>query len=736
MLLGLPIFISIGLITIVQGYLLWSNVVAVFCLSMFLNLIQPDARRRWLMMPAVTAAALLVVKTLFLLFNHPSYYREMIVIFEALIAGVMGFIFLIVRDVTDERKPLADYSIEETIATIVAVIGLLAGLTDVEILHISVTGTLARLAIMTAAWFWGAGGATMIAVIAAILPSVVSVSLPRTLLIYAVSGILSGVFRSFGKIGIMLGFGLGSMALSFFALSVHDAIRGIWETGIAMMLFTLVPISFRNRIPYSLQLFLHGRSRPDDKWEDHVTQLTADRMTSLARVFDEISTTFADTEPAPDNEEGPNVGRVFQEISNSFCCRCALYQTCWEKEFYQTYRDFFTLFGLAETQGMISYDELPTTLRTRCIRPRELAVAVNGTLETARVSDYWEERIQESREILAEQMKGVSGVIKNLAREISLQTVVDWDLKEYLTEESVKQGLQLKEITPLIGEQGESYIKIKTDACIDRETCDIFLAPSVSRMLGANYEVSHRKCPHSGRGMCEFTLARRFNFKVDTGVAQLAKEDVSGDSFNIATLRDGREMIVLSDGMGVGRKAAQESKATVRLLEELFNTGYNQEVALKTVNAILLLRKQRESFSTVDLALINLYSGEVDFVKIGAGPTFLKRGSRVGLVTAESLPLGILEEVEVPAEKRVLLDGDLLIMATDGILDAGSSEENREQWLRMFLAETTERNPDRLAEMVVNAALGRSRGQPRDDMTVVCVRLENNTGKQNQSPGR
>ena len=59
-------------------------------------------------------------------------------------------------------------------------------------------------------------------------------------------------------------------------------------------------------------------------------------------------------------------------------------------------------------------------------------------------------------------------------------------------------------------------------------------------------------------------------------MSQLAKRDVSGDSFNVVTLKDGRELIVLSDGIGVGRKAARESKATVNLLEELFNTGFGR----------------------------------------------------------------------------------------------------------------------------------------------------------------
>ncbi len=288
-------------------------------------------------------------------------------------------------------------------------------------------------------------------------------------------------------------------------------------------------------------------------------------------------------------------------------------------------------------------------------------------------------------------------------------------------------GVPVKQVVPVIAGNNQVFIRVTAEACLDRETCDNLLAPGISALMDTRYEVSHRKCPRGNWGTCEFTLARAFNFRINTGVSQLAKRDVSGDSFNVVTLKDGRELIVLSDGMGVGRKAARESKATVNLLEELFNTGFGQEVAIKTVNSVLMLR-QRESFATVDLALIDLYSGEIESIKIGGVPSFLKRGGRVGIISSSNLPIGVVEDLDIPTERRAMLPGDMLVMVTDGVLDPGKLIDGRGLWLRDFLARTSEQDPHRLSEMIINKALALARGEPRDDMTVICARVDRNQG--------
>jgi stage II sporulation protein E len=541
--------------------------------------------------------------------------------------------------------------------------------------------------------------------------------------VYAFSGLLAGVFRSIGKIGVALGFVTASMILSVFMMGYDQTVMSMWETAVAAALFLMVPADIKERVPVE-SLGALGEKKNNSAGNAQLKELTAERMNNLARVFEEISMTFADAEPKSDDSEKNYLSNIFQTITGFFCQKCAIYKTCWESEFYQTYREFFNIISLAEMKGSLDYDDINADFRRRCIRPKELTTAINGVLESARTSEYWGNKLEQSRDLLSHQLKEVSSVIKNLAQEINFNSAVDSELKAKLERECREMGVPVREIVPIVTDNEYVFIKVVADACIDRETCDTLIGPSISTVMGTRYEVSHRKCPRSGRGTCEFTLARAFGFRVVTGVAQLSKTEVSGDSFNVATLKDGRELIVLSDGMGVGHRAAQESKATVNLLEEMFNTGFGQEIALKTINSVLLLRNQGESFATVDLALINLYSGDVDFIKIGGVPTFLKREKRVGIITAESLPIGIVDELDIATERRSLLPGDMLIMVSDGVLEPAKMVKEREQWLRKYLSGVQESDPHRLAEMIVNRALEMARGEPRDDMTVVCARLE------------
>ena len=60
------------------------------------------------------------------------------------------------------------------------------------------------------------------------------------------------------------------------------------------------------------------------------------------------------TETAEPRFESSGIGRVMQNISEVLCQGCSLYQTCWEREFYQTYRDFFNLVSLTEIKDSLS----------------------------------------------------------------------------------------------------------------------------------------------------------------------------------------------------------------------------------------------------------------------------------------------------------------------------------------------------------------------------------------------
>lgn len=211
----------------------------------------------------------------------------------------------------------------------------------------------------------------------------------------------------------------------------------------------------------------------------------------------------------------------------------------------------------------------------------------------------------------------------------------------------------------------------------------------------------------------------------EAGMAKMAKRGstVSGDSVVARELADGRLLVVLSDGMGAGTRAAVESKATVSLLERLLMSGFDRETAVRTVNSVLLLRTSEEMFATVDLLLVDLGSGRAEFIKIGAMPTFVRRGDAVSVVKSEALPIGILSQIHVECVERFLVGGDVLVMTTDGLFSGSRQGVNGEGWVSGFLAKYRSDNPKEIAEKLVQRCLGQQ-DEPDDDVTVIVLRLK------------
>jgi len=244
---------------------------------------------------------------------------------------------------------------------------------------------------------------------------------------------------------------------------------------------------------------------------------------------------------------------------------------------------------------------------------------------------------------------------------------------------------------------------------------------NVTRMLDRFVE----EAGSAGRALEE----RPAVYHVVSGMARLPRRGgaISGDSCIGTPLGGGRYLMALSDGMGVGQEAAAQSRQCVNLLHQLLEAGFSTEIAVNTVNSVLLLRSPDESFATVDLAQIDLTTGRTEFVKVGAAPSFIKRGSEVTVVKMSSVPVGIINQVEMEAEFRVLRPGDLVVMVSDGVWDVSQDELDKERWLLEHLQRETSTDPEEIAESV----LARARElapDATDDMTILVARLDLITG--------
>lgn len=248
--------------------------------------------------------------------------------------------------------------------------------------------------------------------------------------------------------------------------------------------------------------------------------------------------------------------------------------------------------------------------------------------------------------------------------------------------------------------------------------CDVRLTQAVSQAAGVSLRVRPTGvCPR--QGVCRLTLEEACRFEISEGSCSRSSEEGApcGDTLTTVHLPDGLYMAALADGMGHGDEAQRESRAAVELMEDFLLARFEPEAALHGVNDLLLSRGG-ECFSTMDLMLIDLAQGTLKAMKIGAVSSYVRRGRRVIEVGGDALPMGIVEKVKPSVTQMQLQDGDVLVLLSDGVVDAVDADAS---WLQAEIQAIDARAPEQSARRLIERAA--QVGRHRDDMTVCILRL-------------
>ena len=173
---------------------------------------------------------------------------------------------------------------------------------------------------------------------------------------------------------------------------------------------------------------------------------------------------------------------------------------------------------------------------------------------------------------------------------------------------------------------------------------------------------------------------------------------------------------MLSDGMGSGGRAAVDGAMASGLTARLIQAGFGPDSVLRMVNSALMVKSGDESLSTLDIMELDLFNGKAEFRKAGASPTLLCSMGRVSRIEKSSLPIGILRDIRAERSEDTLVDGDIILMCSDGVYSAGT------EWVEDILKEFDPKIGDlkRLVEDIAYAARSRQK-EHQDDITVIAV---------------
>lgn len=417
---------------------------------------------------------------------------------------------------------------------------------------------------------------------------------------------------------------------------------------------------------------------------------------------------------------------IIEHLTQKVCRQCNKATVCWESRLFYTYSAMCNLVESLQLDGTDTIGEGELELNRFCVKPGLVTDVLTRIIDIKRVDRVWQNILNESRSVIPEQIFSVSETLTKMSGEMLN------NIKFFCEEEKAIEALLKKHDFPVIkvevkrGDNDRFLTEIQFDGCKGRKLCRKLVEDTVAKVLGVSMIMEEGDCKNRGRDLCVLYLKEKENLGVITGISKVKKNKarVSGDSFSFLKTEEGKYVVALSDGMGSGSEANKLSETAIGLFEQLLDCGISIRLSLNLVNMLIAV-KNSEKYATMDVASIDLYTGETEFYKMGAVPSLVVSGKNMDYIQINNLPAGLHRENIVQCEKRKLADGEFIIMMTDGVYER-LSEGLGDKFLDKVI-NTNTLNPQELADNLLRKACGDDE-EIGDDMTVLVAKIWHKAG--------
>ena len=627
---------------------------------------------------------------------------------EGLLAG--GSAYFIRRATAIKWNTTAGLNVEQTASLLIAISLALTSVFEVGIGGVSLGRTLSVALILFSARY-GRAGASAICGTSAALAVLVSGGPIETVAVFCFMGLISGVFSSLGKIPTAL----GSVAVTSVWVIVTSAdktsVAAFVESIIAGVLFLIVP----RTVSAKLGTFLTPKvTTPDTAGLRRTLTM---RLGFASAALRGVSDTVEDVARCLSIAKKPSFANVLHEVENDACKGCTFMLYCWEKERKSTVDAVLGLADAVRTCRPVNLADVPEEFTEKCLRLErfEASVARNYTDFLNNVSA--EKRVSEMRGVVSDQMNGIADMLSELSEEFRTAQRYDIGLANRVAASLKELDLRADECSCVVDKFGRITVEVKLleapEMPINRarilerveEVCDREFEPPEVNKSGRYYYI---------------TVTEKAVFSVDCHCIQFnqGKNQLCGDTCKYFFDGRGRLIVIVSDGMGSGGRAAVDSAMTAGLAERLLKAGFGYDCTLRLVNSAMLFKSTDESLATLDISCIDLFSGKTELLKAGAAPTLVRRNGRTGRAECKTLPAGILNEVGFDRATVTLKEDDILVMMSDGVTTEGTD------WICAEMEAYKGGGAKQLSERIATAARRRRKDGHDDDITVFVAVME------------
>lgn len=628
---------------------------------------------------------------------------------EAAMAGAAAY-FIAVAARTDFGRA-SGLDIRETMSLVFFVSVILLSLYRVDLLGLSPGRIFAVLVILSAARY---GQAAYGAVSGTIISFTLAVSGGKCFdvsPVFAFSGLMCGLFSGLGSLGIMAAY-LGTTLISSLIVGKTELIAAsFFEALIGSGLFLL--------IPKKLGGYLGALLSPPTEISrlDSVKGALIMRLEFASGALRDVFETVEDVANRLGAIHRPDFEKTLAKIEEDVCVGCSLRKHCWETAREITAEDALGTWNRSKDTNAHFDDTQEKASAHNCLRQSQFERSVRthcSEYESRRAAEL---RISEVRGVINDQFEGISDMLSDLSEEFKYEVRHDAAAAENMILTMKNLGFHAVNCIAARDKFGRLSADIHIKGAADHAINKMEIMRALSLAVGRDFDTPSVS---TGGDEAFLFITEKPVYSVEIGVAQLpeSKGKLCGDSCKYFSDGRGRFIMLLSDGMGTGGRAAVDSAMVSGLMGRMLRSGFGYDCALKIVNSSMLFKSTDESLSTVDIAAIDLFTGECELLKAGAAPTLVRRSGKVGKAESNSLPPGILREVAFDKAKVSLKREDIVVMVSDGATTEGT------EWISAMMADWTVGSAQQLADEIALAARRRRADGHSDDITVMAAILK------------
>lgn len=529
--------------------------------------------------------------------------------------------------------------------------------------------------------------------------------------VYALAGILSGIFSTKGKYAQIAAAGavtvIGALALGASA----DVAMRIIEMLAGAILFLLLP---RGAAAPLGRIF---SAYPQIITPAGIKKAVTMRLQLSSNALSDVSDTVEQVSTQLSKINSPDYGKVIERIEGDACAGCKFRLHCWETKRAQTLEAILEMTKAVKQGDEQPENAAPPELRGLCIRLEALGEAVKRHYSAYTTAIAAEARLEELRSVVSDQFSGISYMLSDLSNELEREEKFDSSSAALAAEAMRELGLGADECSCCIDRFGRMTVKIKLKKTRDLIINKRQLMKALSLACERDFDIP--AVSEAGNDVF-ITVGERTAYTVQLGVHQISAFDarLCGDAYRSFNDGKGHFTVVLSDGMGTGGRAAVDGAMASGIISRLLRAGFGYDCSLRMLNSAMLFKSTDESLATVDIVSIDLHSGAAEMLKAGAAPTLLRRSGRTGKAESRSLPVGILRDIGFDRASVKLKAGDIVLMMSDGAVSEGTD------WIRDELSAWQDGSAQDLAEHICNAARRRRSDEHEDDITVIAAILQ------------